>query len=68
MKRWAPLTLFVLALIPNPFFDVAGAAAGALRVPIWKFWLYGGAGRLVKHTAFAFAGAWGIEFAKRFIS
>lgn len=68
MKRWGPLTLFVLALIPNPFFDVAGAAAGALRVPIWKFWLYGGAGRLVKHTAFAFAGAWGIEFAKRFIS
>ena len=68
MKRWAPLTLFVLAIIPNPFFDVAGAPAGALRVPLWKFWLYGGAGRLIKHTAFAFAGAWGIEFAKRFIS
>jgi len=68
MKRWAPLTLFVLAIIPNPLFDIAGAAAGALRVPVWKFWLYGGAGRIIKHTAFAFAGAWGIEFAKRLLS
>ena len=68
MKRWAALTLFVLALIPNPFFDIAGAAAGALRVPLWKFWLYGGAGRIIKHTAFAFAGAWGIDFVRRLLS
>jgi membrane protein YqaA with SNARE-associated domain len=61
MRRWAPITLFVLALIPNPFFDIAGAAAGALRVPLWKFLVYGGAGRIIKHTAFAYAGAWGIE-------
>lgn len=61
MRRWAPLTLFVLALIPNPIFDIAGAAAGALRVPFWKYLLYGGAGRLIKHTIFAFAGAWGLK-------
>jgi membrane protein YqaA with SNARE-associated domain len=60
MRRWAPVTLFVLALVPNPFFDIAGAAAGALRVPLWKFLVYGGTGRIIKHTAFAFAGAWGI--------
>ena len=68
MKHWAPITLFVLALIPNPLFDIAGAAAGALRVPLWKFWLYGGAGRIIKHAAFAFAGAWGVEFARRLLS
>jgi membrane protein YqaA with SNARE-associated domain len=27
MKRWGSVTIFVLALIPNPFFDLAGAAA-----------------------------------------
>jgi membrane protein YqaA with SNARE-associated domain len=61
MKRWAPLTLFGLAVIPNPLFDLAGAAAGALKVPIWKYYLYGGAGRIIKHTAFALAGAWGLQ-------
>lgn len=67
MRRWASITLFVLALIPNPLFDIAGAAAGALRVPLWKFLVYGGAGRVIKHTFFAFAGAWGMEFVLRFL-
>ncbi|MFC1933599.1 YqaA family protein [Chloroflexota bacterium] len=67
MRRWGAITLFVLALIPNPFFDIAGAAAGALRFPVWKFLVYGGAGRIVKHTLFAFAGAWGMEFVLRFL-
>jgi membrane protein YqaA with SNARE-associated domain len=61
MKRWGAVTLFVLALIPNPLFDVAGAVAGALRFPLWKFLLYGGAGRIIKHTFFALAGTWGME-------
>jgi membrane protein YqaA with SNARE-associated domain len=67
MRRRGGVTLFVLALIPNPFFDVAGAAAGALRFPLWKFLIYGGAGRIIKHTIFAFAGAWGMKFVLRFL-
>ena len=67
MKRWGALTLFVLALVPNPLFDVAGAAAGALRFPLWKFLVYGGAGRTIKYIAFAFAGAWGVDFALRLL-
>ena len=67
MKRWGGVTLFVLALIPNPLFDVAGAVAGALRFPLWKFLLYGGAGRIIKHTFFALAGTWGIEFILHFL-
>ena len=66
MRRWGPITLFVLAVIPNPLFDVAGAVAGALHFPLWKFLVYGGAGRIVKHTLFALAGAWGMEFVLRF--
>lgn len=67
MKRWGAITIFVLALIPNPIFDIAGAAAGALRFPLWKFLLYGGIGRIIKHTFFALAGAWGLEFILRFL-
>jgi len=67
MKRWGAVPLFVLALIPNPLFDVAGAVAGALRFPLWKFLLYGGAGRIIKHIFVAFAGAWGMEFILGFL-
>jgi len=67
MGRRASITLFILALIPNPLFDIAGAAAGALRVPLWKFIIYGGTGRIIKHICFAFAGAWGMESALSFL-
>ena len=62
MKRWGSVTIFLLALIPNPFFDVAGAAAGLLRFPIWKFILFGAAGRIPKSIFFAYLGAWGLPF------
>jgi len=68
MKRWGAVTLFVLALIPNPLFDIAGSVAGALRYPLWKFLLYGGAGRIIKHTFFAFAGSWGMESILHFLN
>jgi membrane protein YqaA with SNARE-associated domain len=61
MKRWGNVTIFVLALIPNPFFDVAGAAAGLLRFPLWKFILFGAAGRIPKHILFAYIGVWGVN-------
>jgi membrane protein YqaA with SNARE-associated domain len=66
MRRWGGITLLVLAAIPNPVFDVAGAVAGALRFPIWKFCVYGGIGRIIKHTVVAYAGAWGVESVFRF--
>jgi membrane protein YqaA with SNARE-associated domain len=62
MKSWGSVTIFVLALIPNPFFDVAGAAAGLLRFPIWKFLLFGAAGRIPKNILFAYLGVWGVQF------
>lgn len=61
MKRWGGRTIFVLALIPNPLFDVAGMASGALRFPLWKFILFGGAGRVIKYLCIAYAGAWGFH-------
>ena len=62
MKRWGSVTIFILALIPNPLFDIAGAAAGLLRFPLWKFLLFGAAGRIPKHILFAYIGVWGLQF------
>jgi membrane protein YqaA with SNARE-associated domain len=62
MKRWGSVTIFVLALIPNPLFDVAGAAAGLLRFPVWKFIIFGAAGRIPKSIFFAYIGVWGLHF------
>lgn len=68
MRRWGAITIFVLAVVPNPIFDVAGAVAGAIRFPLWKFTVYGGLGRTIKNILFAYAGRYGIEFVERFLS
>jgi membrane protein YqaA with SNARE-associated domain len=39
MQRRGSIVLFVLAFVPNPLFDIAGAIAGLLRYPVWKFLL-----------------------------
>jgi uncharacterized membrane protein YdjX (TVP38/TMEM64 family) len=59
------MVVFVLALIPNPLFDAAGMAAGALRFPVWKFMLAAGLGKIIKNIAFACGGALGIEWLAR---
>jgi len=61
MSKWGSLTIFVLAFIPNPLFDLAGIAAGVLKYPLWKFILVGILGRLPKHILFAYLGYWGIH-------
>lgn len=61
MRKWGSWTIFLLALIPNPLFDIAGLAAGILKYPAWKFLLVGAAGRLPKHILFSYLGYWGIH-------
>ncbi len=56
MRRYGLPTIFVLALIPNPLFDAAGFAAGALRVPLWRFLAVCAAGKIIKSIIFAYAG------------
>jgi membrane protein YqaA with SNARE-associated domain len=54
------LMIFLLAAVPNPFFDLAGIAAGALRFPIGHFLLWVWLGKLVKMLLFAYAGYYSI--------
>ena len=55
MRKRGWLLLFVISAVPNPVFDVAGIAAGALRYPLWRFMLAVGLGKQVKFFMIAYA-------------
>lgn len=61
MKEYGGWTVLVLAAIPNPLFDVAGAAAGALRMPVAAFLIWAFAGKMIKMLVIAYAGALGLD-------
>jgi membrane protein YqaA with SNARE-associated domain len=65
MRRFGPITIFVLGIIPNPLFDVAGIIAGALRMPVWLYVVAAGAGKIVKNIAVAYGTGYGIEWLKQ---
>ena len=56
MKKYGDLTIFILAFIPNPLFDLAGMAAGSLKLPVWRFMLVCFLGKILKMMIFAYAG------------
>jgi len=56
MQRYGALTIFVLAIIPNPIFDLGGIIAGALRLPLCKFLVSCMAGKVIKNIIFAGVG------------
>jgi membrane protein DedA with SNARE-associated domain len=62
MNKNGPLTVLVLSAIPNPFFDLAGIAAGMLKMPIWKFLFWVWIGVTIKMLVFAYAGAYSINW------
>lgn len=61
MQRYGIWTIFVLALIPNPVFDLGGMAAGALRFPLGKFLVSCIAGKVLKNVIIAWAAYYGFE-------
>ncbi|MBI2847464.1 MAG: VTT domain-containing protein [Chloroflexi bacterium] len=69
MRRRGWLVIFLASSIPNPVFDVIGVAAGALRYPVVKFFLFCWVGKTIKSLYVAYAAYWGltwlIELVKR---
>jgi uncharacterized membrane protein YdjX (TVP38/TMEM64 family) len=51
------ISILILAALPNPFFDVAGVAAGILKMPLTKFLLAVWIGVTIKMFIFAWVGA-----------
>ncbi|VVC01224.1 SNARE associated Golgi protein [uncultured archaeon] len=60
VRKYGFAAVFVLAVIPNPLFDVAGIAAGAIRMPMWQFLLAAIAGRIIRFVLLAYFGAWAL--------
>jgi membrane protein DedA with SNARE-associated domain len=55
-ERRAFLTLFVLAAVPNPLFDVAGLTAGSVGYSPWRYWLAVAIGKSLVYMALALGG------------
>jgi uncharacterized membrane protein YdjX (TVP38/TMEM64 family) len=56
---WA---IIALSAVPNPFFDIAGVAAGMAKMSLRRFLLACWAGQLIKMSMFAFAGHYSINW------
>jgi uncharacterized membrane protein YdjX (TVP38/TMEM64 family) len=62
MQRYGPLTIVVLAFLPLPVFDLAGVAAGALKMPVYQFLLWCFLGKLPKMLLIAYLGSIGVDW------
>ncbi len=56
IKRYGDWAVLLLAIIPNPAFDMVGIFAGALKMPLWRFLLWCWLGKIIKMMAFAYGG------------
>ena len=57
MQKYGYLTILVLAFIPNPIFDLAGMAAGMLKMPVHQFLFWCSIGKILKMLVFSYTGA-----------
>jgi len=60
MERRGTVTLFLMSTIPNPVFDIAGLAAGAVQMPVGRFFAAVLAGKVIKDMWMAAAGGFGV--------
>src|SRR5215216_606608 len=56
VTRFGGPVIFVAAAIPNPFFDAVGIVAGAVRMPLWLFWIACFFGKTIRFWLIALAG------------
>ncbi len=57
MKKSGALVVFVLAVVPNPIFDIGGLVAGALRMSAWRFLLGAWIGKSLRFVLLAVLGS-----------
>lgn len=62
IDKYGGWIILVFAAIPNPFFDLAGIAAGASKMPLGQFFLFCWIGQIIKMSLFAYAGAYSINW------
>jgi len=67
VDKYGGWAILVLSAIPNPFFDIAGIAAGIAKMPMRTFLVFTWIGQMIKMTLFALTGHYSITFITNFI-
>jgi len=67
VSKYGGWAILVFAAIPNPFFDIAGIAAGVSKMRLWRFLLFCWFGQIIKMGLFAFGGAYSITWLSSFL-
>ena len=67
VDKYGGWAILFLSAIPNPFFDIAGFAAGIAKMKMRTFLFAVWIGQLIKMTLFAYAGKYSIEWIANFI-
>lgn len=65
-RRRGWLVIFLLSVLPNPIFDLAGIAAGVLRFPLWSFLGLVFLGTVIKFLLVSYGCERGIEIIPKF--
>jgi membrane protein YqaA with SNARE-associated domain len=66
MARWvkkcgAPV-IFIFALLPLPFFDIIGVAAGYLRIKVYQFLIACFLGKFIKMAVYALSAGYFVKY------
>lgn len=67
-EQYGGWAILLLAFIPNPLFDLGGAAAGALGMPIRTFLFWAMIGKTLKMLLIAYTGAASIDWLSQFFN
>jgi uncharacterized membrane protein YdjX (TVP38/TMEM64 family) len=62
VNKYGGWAILVLSAIPNPFFDIAGIAAGIAKMRLRTFLAFTWVGQIIKMTLFAVAGHYSLEW------
>ena len=62
VDKYGMWTILVLAAVPNPFFDVAGVAAGMAKMSFRRFLTACWIGEFIKMAMFAYAGFYSLDW------
>lgn len=57
IRKYGGLPIVLLAILPNPAFDVVGIAAGVLKIPLPRFLFWCWIGETIKMLLIAYGGA-----------
>lgn len=57
LTKYGSIAVLILSAIPNPFFDITGLAAGALKMPVFKFLFLTWIGETIKMLVISYAGS-----------